>query len=234
MVNHKEIKQNSIEWFEIKWGKIGGTLSKGLFIDSDTLFLDLLSQHIEEFEPSEGFENEAMQRGKDLEPFALEYISTYTGINFKTTGWLQSKRNKLLGISPDGLSECEKLATEIKCLSRKEHTKLLIEKQLPKEKLCQIIHYFTVNPKLEKLYFISFRPESIKPYIEEFTKDSLIDLGWKTEFEVKQYGVKGKEIKPKIEKAPDIKTISQWSEIAFQEADKLEEKINQTINKLKF
>lgn len=233
MVNHKEIKQNSIEWFEIKWGKIGGTLSKGLFIDSDTLFLDLLSQHIEEFEPSEGFENEAMQRGKYLEPFALEYISTYTGIYFQTTGWLQSK-HKLLGISPDGLSECEKFATEIKCLSRKEHTKLLIENQLPKEKLCQIIHYFTVNSKLEKLYFISFRPESIKPYIEEFTKDSLIDLGWKVKYEVKQYGVGGKEIKPKIETAPDVKIISQWSEIAFQEADKLEEKINQTINKLKF
>lgn len=234
MVNHKEIKQNTIEWHEMKWRKIGGTLSKGLFIDSDTLFLELLSQHLEEFEPSEGFENEAMQRGKELEPFALEYISTYIGIDFQITGWLQSERNKLLGISPDGLTECEKYATEIKCLSRKEHTKLLYENELPKDKLCQIIHYFTVNPKLEKLYFISFRPESIKPYIVEFTKDSLIDLGWKTEFEVKQYGVKGQEIKPKIEKAPDIKTISQWSEIAFQEADKLETKLIETINKLNF
>lgn len=233
MVNHKEIKQSSIEWHEMKWRKIGGTLSKGLFIDSDTLFLDLLSQYLEEFEPSESFENEAMQRGKDLEPFALEYISTYTGIDFQVTGWLQSK-HKLLGVSPDGLSECERFATEIKCLSRKEHTKLLIEQELPKDKLCQIIHYFTVNPKLEKLYFISFRPESIKPYIEEFTNDSEIDLGWKVKYEVKQYGVGGKEIKSKIETAPDIKKISEWSKMAIQEADKLEEKINQTINKLKF
>ncbi len=233
MVNHKEIKQGTIEWHEMKWRKIGGTLSKGLFIERDTLFLDLLSQHLEEFEPSEGFENEAMQRGKELEPYALEYISSYTGINFQTTGWLQSK-HKLLGISPDGLSECETIAAEIKCLSRKEHTKLLIEKELPKDKLCQIIHYFTVNPKLEKLYFISFRPESIKPYIEVFTKESKIDLGWKYDVEVKQYGVGGKELKPKIEKHPDIKTISQWSEIAFQEADKLELKINQTIEQLNF
>ena len=233
MVNHKEIEQNSIEWHEIKWRKIGGTLSKGLFIDSDTLFLELLSQHIEDFEPSESFENYDMMRGKELEPFALQYISSYTGIDFQKTGWLQSN-HALLGISPDGLSECEKFATEIKCLSRKEHTKLLLEKQLPKDKLCQIIHYFTINPKLEKLYFISFRPESIKPYIQEFTKDSQIDLGWKAEYEIKQYGVKGQEIKPKIEKVSDVKTISEWSKIAIQEADKLQLRIKETINNLNF
>lgn len=234
MINYKEIKQGSLEWFEIKWGKIGGTLSKGLFIDSETLFIDLLSQHIEEFEPTDGYENEHMERGKDLEPFALEYISNYTKIDFQTTGWLQSEECKLLGISPDGLSECEKYATEIKCLSRKVHTELIVNEELTKEKLCQIIHYFTVNTKLEKLYFLSFRPESIKPFIKEFTKDSIIDLGWKTKIEVKQYGVKCKEIKPKIENISDTKTISEWSKIAIEEAKKLELKIIETINKLNF
>ena len=86
MINHKEIQQNSIEWFEIKWGKIGGTLSKGLFVDSDTLFLDLISQHIEEFEPEESFDNSHTIRGKEMEPFAFEYISKYTGIEFKPSG----------------------------------------------------------------------------------------------------------------------------------------------------
>jgi hypothetical protein len=234
MINHNYIEQNSIEWHEIKWRKIGGTLSKGLFIDSETLFLEMLSQHIEEFEISESFENEAMQRGKDLEPFALEYISGYTAIDFLKTGWLECEENSLLGISPDGISECEKFATEIKCLSRKEHTKLLVEDELPKDKLCQIIHYFTVNPKLEKLYFIAFRPESIKPYIKEFTCESIIDLGWKTKVEVKQYGVKGQEIKPKIESVFDVKTISEWSKIALEEAEKLQTKITEKINKLNF
>jgi len=233
MVNHTEIEQNSIEWHEIKWRKIGGTLSKGLFIDSDTLFLDLLSQHLEEFELSESFENEAMLRGKEMEPFALEYISSYTGIEFQKTGWLQSD-NKLLGISPDGISECEKFATEIKCLSRKEHTKLLYENELPKDKLCQIIHYFTVNPKLKKLYFISFRPESIKSFILEFTKDTLVDLGWKIDVEIEVIGAKGTPIKPKIEKRPDVKKISEWNKIAIQESEKLEIKLTETINKLKF
>lgn len=234
MINHNYIEQNSIEWHEIKWGKIGGTLSKGLFIDSETLFLDILSQHIEEFDMIDSFENEHMQRGKELEPYALEFISKYTGIEFLKTGWLECEENSLLGISPDGISECEEFACEIKCLSRKEHTKLLVYEELDKEKLCQIIHYFTVNPKLKKLYFIAFRPESVKPYIKEFTRDSIIDLGWKTKVEVKQYGVKGQEIKPKIESVSDVKKISEWTKIALENANKLQEKLTKTINNLNF
>ena len=234
MIRYDNVKQGSLEWFEIKYKKIGGTLSAGLFIDSETLFVDLLSQNLEEFEPTDSFESLDMERGVDLEPFALEYISTFTGIYFGITGWLQSEECSILGISPDGISDCEKYATEIKCLSRKVHTKLLIDGILPKEKLCQIIHYFTVNPKLEKLYFIAFRPESIKPFIKVFDRESVIDLGWKTEVSVKQFGVKGNEIKPKIEKIVDYKTIEEWSKIAIVEAKKLEIKIEEKINQLKF
>lgn len=234
MINYKEVQQGSLEWFEIKWGKIGGTLSKGLFIDSDTLFIDLLSQHLEEFEPVESYENEHMERGKDLEPFALEYISNYTGIDFQTTGWLQSEECDIIGISPDGLSECETIACEIKCLARKAHTELIVNEELPKDKLCQIIHYFTVNPKLEKLYFLSFRPESIKPFIKVFTPYSIIDLGWKKKIQVEVIGKKGVPITPKIETITDYKTIAEWSKIAIEEAKKLEVKIKETINKLNF
>jgi hypothetical protein len=234
MINHKHIEQNSIEWHEIKWGKIGGTLSKGLFIDSDTLFIDLLSQHIEEFDMIDGFVSDAMQRGKDLEPYALEYISQYSGINFQKSGWLECEENPLLGISPDGISECEEIACELKCLSRKEHTTLLVYEELDKDKLCQIIHYFTVNPKLKKLYFLAFRPESIQSYVKVFTRESVIDLGWKIKVEVKQYGVKGQEIKPKIESVTDEKTIDEWTKIALENASKLKVKITETINKLKF
>lgn len=234
MVRYDEIKQQSLEWFEIKYRKIGGTLSKGLFVNSDTLFIDLLSQHIEEFEPTDGFSNEHMERGNDLEPFALEYISTYTGINFGVTGWLQSEDCDILGISPDGISDCEKYATEIKCLSRKEHTSILFNNETPKEKIPQIVHYFTVNPKLEKLWFIAYRPESIKPFIECFTLESAVDMGWKKKIEVEVIGAKGTPIKPKIESVTDYRTIEEWSKIAISEAKKIEVKIVETINKLNF
>lgn len=234
MIRYDNIIQGSLEWFEIKYRKIGGTLSEGLFIDSDTLFIDLLSQNIEEFEPSDSFINEAMERGNDLEPFAREYISTFTGIDFETTGWVESEECNILGISPDGISKCGKFATEIKCLSRKEHTKLLIEKELPKSKIAQIVHYFTVIPSLEKLYFIAYRPESIKPFILEFTRETIVDLGYKKEVLIKQYGVKGNEIKPKIEKTIDWRTIDEWTKESIYKAKELQTKINETINQLNF
>lgn len=234
MINHKEIDQNSEEWFLMKWGKIGGTLSKGLFVDSDTLFIDILSQHIEAYEDLESYDSADMIRGKELEPRALEYISNYTGIKFNTTGWLQSEDSKLLGISPDGISECERFAAEIKCLARKAHTEIIYKNETPKEKIPQIVHYFTVNPKLEKLWFIGYRPESLKPYIEEFTRDSVVDMGWKKKVEVEVIGAKGVPIKPKIETVTDWRTIDEWSKIAIENAKAMELKIEETINKLKF
>ena len=233
MKNYKDIKQGSLEWFEIKWGKIGGTLSKGLFVDSNTLLLDIVSQQIEEFEPSESFENEHMQRGKEMEPFALEYISKYTGIHFKTTGWLELE-NTILGLSPDGLSECEKFACEIKCLSRKEHTAILINNEIPKEKMFQLIHYFTVNSKLEKLWFISFRPESIKPFIKQVTRNTVFDIGWKKKFEVEVIGAKGLPIKPRIEITSDYRTVDEWSKLAIELTKELEKKAKELINNLNF
>lgn len=234
MINHKEIEQNTPEWHQIKWGKIGGTLSKGLFVDSDTLFLDLLSQHIEQYEEEEGYDSFDMIRGKELEPRALEYISQYSGIKFNQTGWLQSSESKILGISPDGISECERYATEIKCLARKAHTELIYKNTTPKDKIPQIVHYFTVNPKLEKLFFIGYRPESLKHFIEEFTRDSIVDIGLKKKVEIKQFGVKGNEIKPKIDTVTDYRSIDEWTNVAIERAKELETKIKETITQLSF
>lgn len=234
MINHKEIKQGSIEWFEIKWGKIGGTLANGLFVKSDTLLIDILSQRCEEFEPTDNFESYDMERGSDLEPFAREFLNQYTGLKFEETGWLQSEENELLGISPDGITEDETATCEIKCLGRKAHYSILLEAETPREKLHQCLHYFTVNPKLETHYFIAFRPESPKPFIEKFTLDTIIDLGQKIKVEVKQYGVKGQEIKPKIETVSDLKTIREWRKIAIEKADLLLEEIKEKEQLIKF
>jgi hypothetical protein len=235
MINYKNIDQSTPEWLRLKWGKIGGTLSKGLFVDSDTLFIELLSQHIESFDDEEeGYQSDAMIRGKELEPRAIEYISQYTGIQFTDSGWLQSEESKLLGVSPDGISECEEYGVECKCLSRKEHTAILVENKTPKEKIPQIVEYFTANPKFKKVWFISYRPESIKPFIEEFTRESVVDMGWKKKIEVEVIGAKGTPIKPKIENVTDWRTIDDWTKIAIQRANELETRIEEKIKQLKF
>lgn len=177
MINYKHIKQRSLEWHELKWGKIGGTLSKGLFVDSDTLFVDILSQRIEDFEPTESFESYDMQRGTELEPFAIEYLENYLGIKFEQSGWLQCEENELLGISPDGITEDETIQCEIKCFARKKHTEVLLSNEIPKEHIYQLVHAFVVNPKLEKMYFFAYRPESKKNFIKLVTKETKFNLG---------------------------------------------------------
>lgn len=180
MINRKDIAQKTLEWHEIKWGKIGGSSSKGLFVKSDTLLIDILSQRMEDFEPKENdFVSDDMERGNDLEPFAREYLNHYTGLEFIETGWLQSEENELLGISPDGLTECETIACEIKCFARKKHFSVLLSNEIPLENIHQIVHYFTVNPKLQKLYFIAFRPEAPNHFIKEVTKETIVNLGTK-------------------------------------------------------
>ena len=69
MIRHN-MEQRTMEWFEIKHSKIGGTLSKGLFVKSDTLLIELLSQRIEEYEGVESFISADMVKGIDLEPYA--------------------------------------------------------------------------------------------------------------------------------------------------------------------
>lgn len=184
MINYKYIEQGSLEWHELRWGKIGGTASKnllnnkkGIFDSNDTLFTDIISQRMEDFEPSDSFESEAMQRGNDLEPFAREYLSNYIGSELGITGWLQSEENELLGISPDGITEDLKIACEIKCLQRKAHFDVLLSQQIPLTYIPQCIHYFTINNKLEKLYFIAFRPESPKHFIKELNLESTVNIG---------------------------------------------------------
>lgn len=211
MKNHTEIQQGTEDWFRMKWGKIGGTLSKGLFVDSDTLFIEILSQNLEDFTINEDtYVSLAMERGNELEPLARRYISAYTGIDFKQTGWLQSEECGLLGISPDGISECEKYACEIKCLGAKAHTELLVNNDITMDKTAQIIHYFTVNPKLENLFFIAYRPESLRHFIKEFNRESVVYLT-KTKFD----------------------TIKNFSEIALKNAKDLESKILKTVEKIK-
>jgi len=214
MINYKDIEQQTEEWFKIKWGRIGGTLSTGLFIKSDTLMIDIASQRMEEFELSESFSNDAMDRGNELEPEARAYLNEYTGLDFLVSGWLQCEENELLGISPDGLTLDEKIGCEIKCLGRKAHYSLLLSGEIEKQKLCQILQMFTVNPKLEKHYFIAYRQEAPNHFIKIFTRDSVINLGTKAR--------------------PVEKTISDWVEIAKIEADKLLKEIIEFEQSLKF
>jgi hypothetical protein len=216
MIARYDIEQHSEDWHKARYAKIGGTLSKGLFVKSDTLLEDVLSEICEEFDLKENYQSFDMQRGSELEPEARKALNAYLGIELKEVGWLQCEENEYIGISPDGITDCQTISAEIKCPNSKKHLKTILTNEIPSDNIHQCLHYFTVNPKLEKHYFCSYRPENIyKPiFVRELTRDSLVNLGTKAK--------------------PVLKTISEWVAIAKNESLELKKQIEIELNKLKF
>lgn len=217
MIAHYYIKQGTEEWHQMRWGKIGGTLSKGLFTKGDGLLYDLLSEILEEFQLDEdSYLSADMLRGFELEPRARVLLSEYIGIELLECGWLQSEVNSLLGISPDGISADHSVSAEIKCPASKKHSQTILADTIPLDNLDQCIHYFTVNPKLTKHYFCSFRPENKykQLFVKELTRESIVNIGTPAK--------------------PVMKTIKECVDLAHSEARILETQIKEAINKLEF
>lgn len=209
-----DIEQGTEAWFALKWGKVGGSSSKGLFVPSDTLLIQLLSEHTEEFEMDEdNYVSGDMQRGIELEPLHRSEIEKYAGVKFTVPGWLLSDECPLIGISPDGITEDLTISWEGKAPAAKKHIATVYAKEIPSDNIHQCLHYFTVNPKLEKHIFSSFRPESKYPlWPKVLTRESIIDLGTKAK--------------------PNCKTVQQWVDIALHNALELEANLQIALNNL--
>ncbi len=179
MTPHYEIEQGTYEWHESRYGKIGGTLASSILVKSDTLLNDLVSARLEPFtHDDDEYKSADMERGSFYEGEAVHKLGEKYNVNFKPVGWVQSDEFPYVGISPDGISECETVQAEVKCPNRKNHTKYLREQILPLAYVDQVTHAFLVNDKLEKLLFASYRPESIVPMFDiEITRESVLNYG---------------------------------------------------------
>jgi hypothetical protein len=121
MITRKDIIQGTPEWHEVRWAKVGGTRSKGLFTKGDTLYLEMLAEYTEQYVHEESYQSAAMERGNELEPEAIFEMMQYTGVQVESVGWLQSVECPILGISPDAITEDETICFEVKCPSAKKH-----------------------------------------------------------------------------------------------------------------
>jgi len=212
---YHNLEQGSAEWFEMKHGKIGGTRSKQITVKTDTLLIELLVELTEPYdEDAESYKSDAMENGSYLEPQARLELSKYTGVEFIEVGWIQSD-NPLVGVSPDGISKCATIGCEIKCPEAKEHLRTCLADDIPLKHIDQCIHNFLVNPKLETFWFMSYRPESVKQmFVKSLNRESLVNIGTNAK--------------------PIFKTIKEVVDLHTSEIEKLQIKINESINKLNF
>ena len=212
--------QKSEDWFKMRYRKVGGSTIDKLTTPAKfkTLKNELISARLEPFVfiEDDKIHSKHMDRGNDLEPLARYYVSGYTGLEFKEFGWLQSN-NKIFGLSPDGMTEDEKNSLEIKCPSRAVHTKyILAGNKIPSEYFWQNIAYFAVNPKLEKHFFVSYRPEcAIEAHIINLERDTMTEFGCYTKNTINEYGHFYKN-------DPMFKTVQKWADLLLSYVENMD------------
>lgn len=152
-------------WLSARHGKITGTRLKDIIVKRGTGkkigFYELIAERLGI--PAD--DENAMERGHRLEGEAMEQLTKETGkvVDTSLVLWTRDD-NESIAISPDGfIGDTE--AVEVKCLSSARHIEAILTGEVPSEYEYQVIQYFTVNDKLEKLYLVFYDPRLLaKPF----------------------------------------------------------------------
>lgn len=150
--------ENRDDWMTARQGKITGTRLGGIVVKRGTGkkigFYELIAERLGI--PAD--DESAMARGTRLEPEAIDKFMEVTGNKVDTSLVLWCRDdNESIALSPDGIIG-EKEAVEVKCLSSARHIEALLTQEVPNEYEFQILQYFIVNDKLEKLYMVFYDP----------------------------------------------------------------------------
>lgn len=153
--------ENREDWFAARRGKVTGSRLKDIIVKRGTArkigFYELIAERLGI--PADG--EDPMERGTRLEPEAIERFAKETGKKVDTSLVIWTRDDdESIAISPDGFigKKVPKEAVEAKCLSSARHIEAWLTKQVPSEYEYQVLQYFIVNDKLEKLHFVFYDP----------------------------------------------------------------------------
>lgn len=157
MIIH-DVAQGSVEWFMLRLGKVTGSRLKDVFkVDNLTLIDELIAEQLTEMWDESDYVSDAMQRGVDYEPEALDRYEEINRIELIRGGFIQSEKFPLLGYSPDGRFG-HIGGVEVKCPSSKKHVQYCRQNKLPNDYKWQVLGSFIINPELEWYDFMSYDP----------------------------------------------------------------------------
>lgn len=164
MKTYRNLQQGTKEWFEMKLGKITGTVLADILGTPkarEGCLAEILSERLTPEVDVEHMHENAMARGTRLEPEALAAFEYVTGKQVERVGYCESDDNPWIGYSPDGIiGDTEDV--EIKCPEGKNYMKIVLSNEVPKEYKHQIIQGFVVNPRLQTRYFVAYNPDIVK------------------------------------------------------------------------
>lgn len=174
MIVH-DVKQGSMEWSILRLGKVTGSRLKDVFkADNLTLLDELIAEQLTEQWEDDGYMSDAMQRGVDEEPNALDLYESLYNVKLIRGGFIVCEQFPLLGYSPDG--RVDKIGgVEVKCPTSKKHIQYLRQNKLPNDHKWQVYSSFIINPDLQWYDFMSYDPRvSQRPHFIHRTERSQI------------------------------------------------------------
>lgn len=174
--------QSKEDWLNARLGKITGSRVKDIIVKRGTGkkkgYYELIAERIATRPDGEN----PLERGTRLEPEAIARFQSETEQDVDTSLVIWSRdEDDSIAISPDGFMGLTE-AVEVKCLSSASHIEAYLTQEVPSEYKDQVIQYFVVNDKLEKVYVVFYDPRiPCKDYfVIEVTRESVED-------EVKEY-----------------------------------------------
>jgi len=188
-----EVEQGSLEWHHERAGRVTGTSlqsaigakyskAKNAWTLADkkvqeTLSYALISERMTEVQIAE-LNTAAVERGRELEPFAIKAVEKKTGMNLLECGMLISENTPEFGFSPDAVfkdsNDVIVGGLETKCPSSKKHIEYFINNEVPPEYYWQVLSAFICDDNVLWWDFASYDDRNyISPlfYIRTHRKD---------------------------------------------------------------
>ena len=178
-----DIEQKSFEWLKARAGNVTGTsLSSALGTPAvlKTLMYSLIADRMTEVQMND-LSTPAIDRGNELEPFAIRATQDETGIQFIETGLLLDDKYPRFSISPDGIVEEDGVIVggiETKCPNSKKHVEYLMKNEIPKEYLHQVKAPFIMSDDVKYWVFASFDDRNYERplFVKTVTRDDFDDI----------------------------------------------------------
>ena len=162
MIRYYNFSQRSKQWYVYRTGRWTGSTA-----------IDLLKGKKTPPESDSDYDNKYMQRGRILEPLAIEAWEHRNNIKVSHYGFITNSKYKHAGYSPDGItSDC---IVEVKCVNVEKHMAIAEGKMpIPQEWIAQT-HFGIVITELDEIILLLYNPDAeITLYTQHIEPDTAI------------------------------------------------------------
>ena len=201
-----ELEQGSLEWHQERAGRVTGTSLKSALgaklsaktgwsigdkKQQQTLTYELIAERMTEVQIVE-LNTAAVERGRELEPFAIKAASKQTGEDYQDCGMLICEGMQDFGFSPDSVVKVDGViigGLETKCPSSKKHIEYLINNEVPSEYYWQVLAPFICSDDVQWWDFASFDDRNYeKPlFVIRVNREEVADIVEKAKEELKTF-----------------------------------------------